>query len=118
MTPRRRLLLVKHSLPEPIAGIDARDWHLSDEGRRRSVLLADRLAPFAPMAIFTSQEPKARETAELVGLALGISVEAFSGLHEHDRTGVPWLSQEQFETSVCAFFDHPDILVFGRETAN
>lgn len=44
----RRLILVKHSLPQIVPGKPAPRWHLSDEGRRRGTLLADRLAIVAP----------------------------------------------------------------------
>jgi broad specificity phosphatase PhoE len=118
VTIQRRLLLIKHSLPEPIAGLDAHHWRLSEAGRDRCIALANRLTRYAPTIIVTSQEPKARETADIVGRALGLSVESAPDLQEHDRTGVPWLGQEQFETSVRAFFDHPDERVFGRETAD
>jgi hypothetical protein len=29
------LILVRHSLPEMVAGVDAREWRLSDEGRSK-----------------------------------------------------------------------------------
>jgi broad specificity phosphatase PhoE len=112
------LLLIKHSLPEPIAGLDANTWRLSEVGRRRCTALAERVAPYAPKIIVTSQEPKAGETGELVGRALGLPVESGPDLHEHDRRGVPWLGQDEFETAVRQFFDRPDDLVFGRETAH
>src|SRR5215217_3297235 len=117
LTSQRRLLLIKHSLPAPIRGIDAHQWSLSDEGRRRCELLAERIRPYTPTAIFTSQEPKAQETAEIVGRVLSVSVEPFAGLHEHDRTGVPWLGQDQFDAAIRSLFDHAEELVFGRETA-
>jgi broad specificity phosphatase PhoE len=113
----RRLLLIKHSLPVPVPRIDAHDWQLSDKGRHRCNALAERVAPYAPTIIVTSLEPKARETGDLVGRALNIPVESAPNLHEHDRTGVPWLDQDLFETAVRTFFDRPNDLVFGRETA-
>ncbi len=112
-----RLLLIKHSLPEPIPGLDANQWHLSDEGRRRCDALAESVAPYAPKIIVTSQEPKAKETADLLASTLRVPVEAAPNLHEHDRTGVPWLGQDEFEAAVRSFFDRPNDLVFGRETA-
>jgi broad specificity phosphatase PhoE len=95
MTDTRHLLLIKHSLPEPIADLDANRWHLSDAGR-----------------------PKARETGELVGRALGVPVESAPDLNEHDRTGIPWLGQVDFEAAVRLFFERPNDLVFGGETAH
>ena len=40
------------------------------------------------------------------------------GLHEHDRSNVPYLSHETFQASIRSFFQEPDQLVFGNETAN
>jgi broad specificity phosphatase PhoE len=40
------------------------------------------------------------------------------GLHEHDRTHVGYLTREQFDQAVAAFFAHPDELYFGHETAH
>ena len=39
-------------------------------------------------------------------------------LHEHDRSNVPYLSHDVFQTSMRDFFQKADELVFGRETAN
>lgn len=117
MSSDRHLLLVKHSLPEPIRGLDAIRWHLSAEGRARCAALADRIGPHAPAALFTSNEPKARETALRLGQALGLPAQSAPNLHEHDRTGVPWLGQDEFESSIRAFFTNPDESVFGRATA-
>jgi broad specificity phosphatase PhoE len=118
VTGTRHLLLIKHSLPVPIPGINAHDWQLSDEGRRRCDALSRRIAPYAPTSIVTSLEPKARETGDLVGRALNVPVESAPDLHEHDRTGVPYLGKEEFESTIRAFFDRPNDLVFGHETAH
>jgi broad specificity phosphatase PhoE len=39
------------------------------------------------------------------------------GLHEHDRTGVPSLGDEEFGRAARYFFEDPDRLVWGNETA-
>ena len=39
-------------------------------------------------------------------------------LHEHDRSNMPYLPQDVFQTSIDEFFQQPDVLVFGNETAN
>jgi len=85
-----KLVLIKHSLPEIQPDLPARRWRLSEEGRRRCRPLADRLVAHVPERIFTSREPKAMETAALVGSRLGLPVEPRDGLHEHDRETVPY----------------------------
>jgi broad specificity phosphatase PhoE len=116
--PERRLLVIRHSNSAPIPCLDAHFWKLSSVGRTRGAALAEALAPHSPGLLATSREPKAQETAEIVGRALGVLVEPVPDLHEHDRTGVPWLGQEQFETAVRTFFDRPHERVFGNESAN
>ena len=112
-----QLILVKHSLPEIDENVPAREWRLSEEGRVRAKLLADRLRPYQPEVVVSSVEPKARQTAETVGAELGLVSHVVEGLHEHDRSRVPFYSKEEFQTLVQGFFAKPDMLVFGDETA-
>jgi broad specificity phosphatase PhoE len=109
---------VKHSLPEVVEGRPAREWKLSDDGRTRAKQLAEQLRSFEPEVIVSSEEPKAKETAEIVGRLLQLGVQVFPDLHEHERSNVSYLSQEQFRTSLREFFQKPDELVFGKETAD
>ena len=112
------LILVKHSLPEVIEGVPAREWRLSEEGHNRAERLAEQLMQYRPEVIVSSVERKAQQTAEIVAKNHNLTFSIVDGLHEHDRSNVPHLSQEQFRTSVRAFFQKPDKLVFGKETAD
>jgi broad specificity phosphatase PhoE len=112
------LLLVKHSLPEVLPTIPASQWKLSPAGRVRCEALAERLASYAPDIVISSLEPKAVETAQLVARQMDKLCRAVEGLHEHDRTGVQFMGREEFESTVRKFFEHPDQLVMGTETAN
>ena len=114
----RKLILVKHSLPEIIPAVPAREWRLSDEGRRRCSLLAKRLAAYDPHWLAASTEPKASETAELVARALGKPHEQVEGLHEHLRATVGYLGDDEFDAAVARFFRQASQLVFGEETAD
>ncbi|MFT3895485.1 MAG: histidine phosphatase family protein [Anaerolineales bacterium] len=111
------LILVKHSIPEIVENVPAREWKLSVEGRFRCKRLAERLAKYQPSQIVSSVEPKAKETAELSAKELGLPTSTFEGLHEHERSKVAYLSKGNFEEAVREFFAHPDDLVFGSETA-
>jgi broad specificity phosphatase PhoE len=113
----RRLILIRHSLPEIVPGQPASQWRLSAEGRLRCKALAEQIAPYRPDVIVASAEPKAAETAELVAGALQKPWHIATGLHEHERTNVGWAGREQFEAQVAEFFRRPDALVFGSETA-
>jgi broad specificity phosphatase PhoE len=114
---KRTLILIRHSLPRIEPGVSASSWHLSDEGHARCTALADALSHYGPGAIFCSTEPKARETARIVAGRLAIECHEAQGLHEHDRSNVPHVPQPEFERSVRGFFQEPQRLAFGRETA-
>lgn len=115
----RRLILVKHSLPDIVAGVRASEWRLSDEGRRRCIPLAERLAVYQPTVIVASEEPKAVETGQIVAERLGLPFETAPGLHEHERPKVGHLgTHEQFVAQAIRLFEHPGELVFGSETAD
>ncbi len=65
----------------------------------------------------SSGELKAVETAEIAASCLGIGCSVFPGLHEHDRTGVPFLGDEEFAQAAKDFFENSDRFVWGNETA-
>jgi broad specificity phosphatase PhoE len=113
---KSRLVLVRHSLPEMDFAVSSHEWRLSDEGRRRCEKLADALVDYAPIAVVSSGEPKAAETAEIVATRFGLQVEIEPDLHEHDRHGVGRLSGEVFQDAISRLFDEPDVLAFGNET--
>ena len=115
---KKQLILVKHSIPEIMEGIPAREWRLSEEGQSRAHRLAERLQPFQIEAIFSSVEPKAQDTAEIVARKNRLELCVVEGLHEHDRSNVSYLSKDEFHAAVHEFFERPDTLVFGNETAN
>jgi broad specificity phosphatase PhoE len=111
------LILIRHSQSQPQPDRPASQWPLTDEGRRRCIALAERLATYAPDVIVTSRERKAGETGALVAAQLNLPAMAADGLHEHLREHVGWLSNPAFEQAITAFFTRPNELVFGEETA-
>lgn len=112
------LILVRHSLPEIVEDIPAREWHLSSEGTARARRLANRLTAYHPEVLFSSAESKAKETAEAIGEPNHLPVDIVEGLHEHDRSEARYLSRNEFQNTIREFFLKPDELVFGKETAN
>lgn len=114
----KHLILVKHSVPEIEQDRPANMWRLSREGQLRAHRLAEQLESFAPEVILSSNEPKAKETAEILARHLQLGMQILPDLYEHDRSNVPYLSHEVFQTSMRNFFQKPDELVFGRETAD
>ena len=114
----KHLILVKHSVPAIVGDQPASSWRLSEPGRLRARQLAEELKKFEPETIVSSDEPKARETAEIVGRDLGLGIQIIHDLHEHDRSNVPYLSLDAFQSSIRQLFQEPDQLVFGNETAD
>ena len=112
------LILVKHSVPEIQPDSAANTWKLSEEGRRRAHPLAEQLEDYEPEVIVSSDESKAKETADILAAHLRREVHILPDLHEHDRSKAPFLSNDVFQSSIREFFQKPDELVFGAETAN
>ena len=118
MNSPKHLILVKHSLPEILKVVPAHKWHLSEEGQERARELAEKLIRYQPEIIVSSVEPKARETASILAENLGLEFREVENLHEHDRSGEPYHSKHRFQDLVQEFFDKPNELIFGSETAN
>ncbi len=112
-----KLLLIKHSLPEIDLAKPSREWVLSAEGRERCRWLGRQLQRHGVERLYASLEPKATETAFIAGAEAGLIALAREGLHENDRTGLPFLPREELEARIRRFFEEPDALVMGNETA-
>jgi len=92
-------------------------WRLSEEGRKQSLALAERLEGYALEHVVTSEEPKAAETAKIMAERLGLPWSVAPALHEHVRTGAAFGTQKEFESIARTFFENPGSLVWGSETA-
>ncbi len=112
------LILVKHCPPDISPAIPACEWLLSEEGRSRCRLLADRLRAYAPAYFLSSREPKAIQTAQITARLLGLEHRTCPGLHEHQRASVPLVTQAEFQARVAAFFAQPGRQVYGDESAD
>ena len=94
---------------------------ITDAGRAQMRALASRLAPCGVGEIWTSEVPRARESAELVGQVLGAPIRTDARLNEM-RLG-PWEGMteaevaREFPSAHAVWCDLPDQLVLdGRET--
>jgi broad specificity phosphatase PhoE len=112
------LILVKHALPVVAPTQPSHTWQLGAEGRRGAAALIRHLAPYLPARLVSSPEPKAVETATIIGAALGLAPAVVAGLEEQHRATAGFLGREAFEQTIAAFFANPNQLVFGEETAN
>lgn len=96
----------------------SRNWELSAEGRQSCIPLAHALKTYAPQHMITSDEPKARDTGQTVAQHLHIPCITVPNLHEHDRQGVPFMpNKTKWQNTIQAFFNQPNDLIFGNETA-
>jgi broad specificity phosphatase PhoE len=113
----RRLILIRHSVPDIRPDIPPALWQLSADGVARARAFASRIHPGTADRIFTSSEPKAVQTACALAEVWKLPVEEAAGLHEHERPVSPMLSPEQFEAKIRELLARPAELVFGAETA-
>ncbi|MGB3716022.1 MAG: histidine phosphatase family protein [Candidatus Promineifilaceae bacterium] len=111
------LILIRHSNSRIQTDRPANQWRLSDLGKERARGLSPILAQYNPTTLFSSDEPKAIETATIAAEVLNVTNVIVEDLHEHERINVGWTNEEQFEFQVSEFFARQDELVFGEETA-
>lgn len=113
-----KLILIKHAPPQILPEVISHRWVLSDEGRRRCDWLADELNEHGVSRLYTSLEPKALETAALVAVRIGLVLEPRPSLHENDRTGLGFVTEDELQQRLRQFFAQPTEITIGRETAN
>ncbi|WP_191061975.1 histidine phosphatase family protein [Geminicoccus harenae] len=93
------------------------DWSLSERGRERM----ERALALPWMAelrlVWSSQERKAVEGAEILSRGLGIPHHTMAELGENDRSATGFLPKAEFEATADAFFARPEESVRGWERA-
>ncbi len=110
---------MKHAAPQIREDCPSRSWVLSTAGRRQAEHLHGELSPYEPSYLFSSEEAKAAETAEILGNGLGLPCSSLFGLHENDRTDLPFFDrEEEYAERFRAFFDHPSDRMIGKESAD
>ena len=114
------LVLVKHSNSNHNAKQEPGAWVLTEDGVRRCKPLANHLQPYLPQRLFSSPMPKALQTAQNVSRELEeIPIVEILSLAEHSRrSNAPYGSVADFNSRMKRFFEAPDALTFGDETAN
>ncbi|MFC7476136.1 histidine phosphatase family protein [Dankookia sp. GCM10030260] len=104
---------VTHPEVEIDPAVPVPDWGLSAEGRRRAGLLAGRPWVSGLVAVFSSAERKARETAAVLGLPVLVR----AALGENDRSATGYLAKAAFEATADRFFAEPEASIRGWERA-
>jgi broad specificity phosphatase PhoE len=113
-----RLIMVRHALTVQDPDRPAELWRLADDARQSCLDLAEQLRLLRPERIVTSTHGKAVGTGRFLAEALDLPCETAPGLEEHERTGVGYLANLEFEATIERLFAGPDDLVLGTETAN
>ena len=103
-------------MPVVEAGVPPAEWRLSEQGRRNAYVLAEALIPLGATALYSSDERKAVETANIVAEELNLPVHASPGFREHARLGTPVLGSEEWQAMVLDAMNRPDELILGAQT--
>jgi broad specificity phosphatase PhoE len=93
------------------------DWPLSPRGRERMGRFAASPLARGIRTIWSSKERKARDAAEILAKALGLSRLELEELGENDRSATGYLPKLEFEALADLFFAHPETSVRGWERA-
>ena len=113
----RIVVLIRHSIPEVDPSRPASEWPLNEEGIERCEDIASRLERFLPAVMFSSPETKAKETAQHIGLCIGIDFSVREDLREHRRPAA-FLPQSEFRENIRGLFASPDRIVYGSESSH
>lgn len=92
-------------------------WRLSEAGRRRVEVFAKDPALRNVGSIWSSDERKAQEAAEILAVRLGKPVSLLPALGENDRRATGFLPPDRFEAATDAFFADPRKSYRGWERA-
>ncbi len=111
------VVLVRHARSRPQADVPAAQWRLQEGAGESIRTLAHRLQPLALDLVVASTEPKAVATGRGLARHLALPFASAPRLHEHERGHLPLLDEDAWQGTLRRFFRHPDVLVFGRETA-
>lgn len=93
------------------------DWGLSAVGRERVRALVDAGWLAGTVAVISSGERKAIETAAPIAAALDVEMEIREAMHENDRSATGFLPPPEFEATANAFFAQPMASIRGWERA-
>lgn len=99
----RGLILVRHAMPDVVSGVDSREWQLGEAGRAAAAKLAGKLAAGRLAAVFSSNEPKAWQTADEIAAAAGLHVRIDAGFAEVQR---PTLWDEDYRAAAARYLSH------------
>lgn len=111
----RRLLFITHAEVVIDPEVPVAKWPLSPEGRTRHDAFSARVTKIA--SIWSSDETKARDGADILAASCGLTPRVLPALHENDRSATGYLPPPEFEATADAFFANPTQSIRGWERA-
>jgi broad specificity phosphatase PhoE len=110
------LIFIRHSISQPSPELNSHEWPLTDEGRVKCKILAEKLRPYAIRQIYTSTEAKAVETGQIVADILDLPCSIAPDLAETRREGLDMMANmADFKAQVREAMRQPDEKLFGEE---
>jgi broad specificity phosphatase PhoE len=113
-----QLILVRPAAPVVEPSRPSSEWVLSENGKTAAHRLSQKLASYAPKAVFSGPEPKMTSTAEILAREAAVPAMVLSGLAEHARRSSRFAAKEEFEAAVRRLFLEPREIVYGEESAD
>lgn len=114
------LILVRHSISKPQSDQSPHDWRLTAEGEARCLQLAGQLQGYQPTHFYSSDEPKAITTANLLMQGLGQESKALqthANFRETARNHAPFFDDPaDFKNAIREAMSNPEALIYGEET--
>lgn len=92
-------------------------WSLNAEGEQRARVMTTMAWTASIGRIISSDETKARMTADILAAALGLEVEVRPETGEIDRSATGYLSHDRHHELAQRLFAEPDVSAEGWETA-
>lgn len=94
------------------------EWSVSELGRKRTTAMLDQPWVKTLDLVYSSEERKAYQTAEIIANTLEIPLHTHSKLGEVNRSSTGFLEENELNKTVREFFSHPDKSIAGWEMAN
>jgi broad specificity phosphatase PhoE len=103
------VILVRHAMPEVERGVSSRLWRLGESAKEDCVLLAHALPQNLAPTVYSSDQPKVVETASVIALRRGLSVDRDARFAEVDQ-GSRWIEDDYRGVAAryLGGFDEPD----------
>ncbi len=93
------------------------EWGLSKIGKERHQQFNTKPIIKNVQSIYSSNEQKAIDGANILAKHLGLTFTKIESLGENDRSSTGYLIEEEFQKTVDAFFSYPEKSIRGWERA-